>query len=127
MSLLDMVVALHVNMVVQYLLLVTEFVTCSEYFVDFSTFFFLSCFPFCSVWHSTTTHLKHTTPSPNGWLKPKASTLFFVPVAEPPPLGFHHMFGNEELECKSWRMFADSSLKTMAMKLGRWDVIDYRY
>jgi hypothetical protein len=71
MSLLDMVVALHVSMVVQYLLLVTEFVTCSEYFVDFSTFFsFLSFLSVvCGIQPPHTLNILH--PLQMGGLNPR--------------------------------------------------------
>ena len=50
-----------------------------------------------------------------------------VLIVEPPPLGFHHMFGNKEVEVQVLETFADNSLKAMAMKLGHWDVTYYRY
>ena len=43
-------------------------------------------------------------------------------------LGFRKTcLATKKLECKSWRAFADISLKAMAMKLGRWDVTYYNY
>ena len=45
-----------------------------------------------------------------------------VPVAEPPPLGFHHMFGNEETGMQVLEDVCGQLIEGYGDDAGHWDV-----
>ena len=83
------------------------------------------CFFFFFRWSSVLTEWLWTN-SPSWWRTPEVLVVpVDVHVAEPPPLGFYHMFGNKEVEVQVLENICGHLVEGYGDEVGRGDVTNY--